>query len=159
MTNLLWGDCYNVRDLGGLPTIDGRRTRSHALIRSDILARLTSTGKQALLDYGISTVIDLRWPDEVAEEPSAFAVGTPQPGEPAYRILPVENRNAPDIEQIDSASSQAKSIRLPWTSASLNWPKLCGRWRMHPRVAFSSIATQAKTARGLSRPFCWGWSA
>lgn len=108
MTNLLWDACYNVRDLGGLPTIDGRRTRSHTLIRSDILARLTSTGKQALIDYGVATVIDLRWPDEVAGEPSAFAAGTPQPGEPVYRILPVENRNAPDIEQIDSASSQAK---------------------------------------------------
>lgn len=112
MANLLWDACYNVRDLGGLPTTDGRRTRSHALIRSDILARLTSTGKQALLDYGVATVIDLRWPDEVAGEPSAFALGTPQPGEPVYRILPVENRNSPDIEQIDSAPSQTEKYTL-----------------------------------------------
>ena len=66
MANLLWDACYNVRDLGGLPTTGGRRTRSHALIRSDILARLASAGKQALIDYGVATVIDLRWPGEVA---------------------------------------------------------------------------------------------
>jgi len=112
MANLLWDACYNVRDLGGLPTTGGRRTRSHALIRSDILARLASAGKQALIDYGVATVIDLRWPGEVAEEPSAFAMGRPQPGEPAYRILPVENRNSPDIEQIDSAPTQAEKYTL-----------------------------------------------
>jgi len=40
------------------------------VIRSDILSRLTETGQQALLDYGIKTIIDLRSPQEVEKEPS-----------------------------------------------------------------------------------------
>ncbi|WP_441245366.1 tyrosine-protein phosphatase [Kitasatospora sp. McL0602] len=55
-----WDGCLNVRDLGGLPTIDGRRTRPGAVVRADNLDRLTAEGRQALLRYGIRTVIDLR---------------------------------------------------------------------------------------------------
>ena len=38
---LTWPNCLNVRDLGGLPTSDGRQIGSGALIRSDNLSRLT----------------------------------------------------------------------------------------------------------------------
>jgi hypothetical protein len=40
-TRLTWPNCLNVRDLGGLPTSDGRQIGSGALIRSDNLSRLT----------------------------------------------------------------------------------------------------------------------
>jgi protein tyrosine/serine phosphatase len=33
---------------------------------------LTTEGRQALLDYGVRTIIDLRSPREVAEEPSVL---------------------------------------------------------------------------------------
>ncbi|RLT45363.1 MAG: tyrosine-protein phosphatase [Chloroflexi bacterium] len=112
MTKLLWDACYNVRDVGGMSTAFGRSIRSGVLVRSDLLSRLTPEGKQALLGYGISTVIDLRWPDEVAKDPSAFIPGTPKPGEPVYHILPVENRNSPVIGQIDNAASQAEGYCL-----------------------------------------------
>ncbi|WP_099900398.1 tyrosine-protein phosphatase [Streptomyces sp. TLI_171] len=59
-----WDGCLNVRDLGGLPTLDGRRTRSRAVVRADNLDRLTAEGQNALLDYGVRTVIDLRDPVE-----------------------------------------------------------------------------------------------
>ncbi len=60
----------NARDLGGYPTIDGRETRWRSLIRSDDLAQLTPAGLQALSSYGIETVVDLRWPEEVAASPT-----------------------------------------------------------------------------------------
>ena len=60
----------NARDLGGYPTIDGARTRWRSLIRSDDLAQLTLAGLQAFSRFGIETVVDLRWPDEVAESPT-----------------------------------------------------------------------------------------
>lgn len=60
----------NARDLGGYPTIDGSRTRWRSLIRSDDLAQLTLAGLQAFSRFGIETVVDLRWPDEVAESPT-----------------------------------------------------------------------------------------
>lgn len=58
----LEGAC-NVRDLGGLPTIDGRTTRQGVLLRSDNLQDLTPQDVKQLAD--ISTVIDLRTGAEV----------------------------------------------------------------------------------------------
>lgn len=46
---LNWANCYNTRDLGRLPTLDGYETKSHAIIHSDMLGRLTEHGQQALL--------------------------------------------------------------------------------------------------------------
>lgn len=57
---LAWDGCINVRDLGGLPTRDGRTTRWGAVVRSDTPARLTAVGWSALYDYGIRTIITLR---------------------------------------------------------------------------------------------------
>lgn len=74
--HLAWEACYNARDLGGLPTTDGQLTRPGAIVRTDMLARLTPTGCQALLDYGVRTVIDLRSPPEAAKEPDPLISGT-----------------------------------------------------------------------------------
>ena len=63
----------NARDLGGHPTVDGARTRRGSLLRADDLAQLTEQGLRALLDYGVETVLDLRWPEEIALEPSPVA--------------------------------------------------------------------------------------
>ena len=86
--HLAWQHCYNTRDLGGLPTLDGKETRWQAVIRSDILNRLTDEGLQALLDYGVKTVIDLRSPQEVAKEPSVIIEGHRCPLD--YLHLPLE---------------------------------------------------------------------
>jgi protein-tyrosine phosphatase len=67
---LSFPELLNARDLGGYPTVDGSRTRWRSLIRSDDLSQLTAAGLQALSSFGIETVVDLRWPDEVAESPS-----------------------------------------------------------------------------------------
>lgn len=83
---LHWPDCYNARDLGGLATEAGKTTRWQALMRSDIVNRLTEEGRQALLDYGVRTIIDLRSPLETAEEPSLLA----SDGGVSYLNLPLE---------------------------------------------------------------------
>jgi len=72
---LLWDACYNVRDLGGFATSDGRTTRWRAIVRSDNICRLTRHGRQALVRYGIRTVIDLRSPDELPLETDPFSRG------------------------------------------------------------------------------------
>ena len=59
----------NVRDLGGLPTEDGGETRTGAVIRSDNLGRLTADGWRALASHGVTRIVDLRWPEEVAGDP------------------------------------------------------------------------------------------
>jgi protein-tyrosine phosphatase len=57
---LTWDGCINVRDLGGLSTCDGRKTRWRAIIRGDSPGRLTEAGWSALYAYGIRTIITLR---------------------------------------------------------------------------------------------------
>jgi len=62
--DLDWEGCRNARDLGGLPTAGGARTRPRALVRADSLERLTARGWAALEAHGVRTVIDLRNDDE-----------------------------------------------------------------------------------------------
>jgi protein-tyrosine phosphatase len=69
---LRWNACYNVRDLGGLATADGTRTRRGALVRADSVGRLTEQGRAALEEYGIRTIIDLRFGVEMRDDPSPF---------------------------------------------------------------------------------------
>jgi len=64
---------YNLRDLGGYHTLDGRTTRWRTVFRSDSLHRLPLAAQTILLDYGVRTVIDLRRSDELHVAPNVFA--------------------------------------------------------------------------------------
>jgi len=68
----------NARDLGGCPTLDGERTRWRSLLRADDLAQLDAEGLRALADYGITTVVDLRWHEETERHPSPIPAALPQ---------------------------------------------------------------------------------
>jgi protein-tyrosine phosphatase len=63
----------NARDLGGHPTLDSSSTRWRSLVRSDDPVQLTAAGLDALAQYGIATVIDLRWAEEIAISPNPIA--------------------------------------------------------------------------------------
>ena len=63
---------YNIRDVGGYRTRDGRRTRWKTLLRADSLHRLTPASQRTLVDYGIRTVIDLRTTGEIERAPNVF---------------------------------------------------------------------------------------
>jgi protein tyrosine/serine phosphatase len=62
--HLAWAGCLNLRDLGGLRTVDGAQTRWGAVVRGDTPDRLTASGWSALQAYGIRTIVDLRNDDE-----------------------------------------------------------------------------------------------
>lgn len=56
----------NVRDVGGLPTVDGRVTRSGVLLRADNLQGLTPVDVARLTaELGVRTVLDLRTTGEL----------------------------------------------------------------------------------------------
>jgi protein-tyrosine phosphatase len=86
-----WPACRNTRDLGGL-TWSGGAVRWGALVRSDTTSMLTPTGQQALSDYGIRTVIDLRFPSELKTNPSPYnqAFTSPLDTRPDYVHCPLE---------------------------------------------------------------------
>ena len=70
---LTWDGCLNVRDLGGHLTETGRTTRFGAVVRADNIRRLTGTGWGSLVEYGVTTLVDLRSDDEVSSDPPATA--------------------------------------------------------------------------------------
>ena len=106
--HLNWEPCWNTRDLGGLPTTDGRQTRWRALIRSDHLDDLTPAGRRALLDYG--AIVDLRWPTELAAAGPAFPGG--RPGEPQYHNVPLDRHNPAADPLLAAAQSRAGAYRI-----------------------------------------------
>ncbi len=82
---------YNVRDIGGYATTDGRTTRWRTLIRADSPHRLAPGAQQELLDLGLRTIIDLRRPAEIAQYPNLLAAA------PGLRYLQISlDRVAPD---------------------------------------------------------------
>lgn len=109
---LKWPDCYNVRDLGGLPTADGKVTAWRAIVRSDIPARLTPAGRTALIDYGIRTIIDLREPDQVITEPSIFMERSDNPALPTYLNLQIETREPAVSALIRQAKDRAEVYQI-----------------------------------------------
>ncbi|MFD6175791.1 MULTISPECIES: tyrosine-protein phosphatase [unclassified Isoptericola] len=78
-----WSGCRNARDLGGLPTADGRRVREGALFRSGSHERLTATTVAAVRRGGVGRVVDLRGRTECGEQPSPFV------GESVYQNVPM----------------------------------------------------------------------
>jgi len=83
--DLDWDGCYNVRDLGGLTTVDGRVTRHGALVRADAPSGLTAAGWAAAVDHEVRTVIDLmevheRRPDGAQRPPGLTEVHVPLDG-------------------------------------------------------------------------------
>jgi protein-tyrosine phosphatase len=66
---LVWDGCANIRDLGGHPTEDGGTTAFGAVVRADSVRRLSDAGWAQLADYGIRTIVDLRFHDELAADP------------------------------------------------------------------------------------------
>jgi protein tyrosine/serine phosphatase len=69
--DLTWDGCLNVRDLGGHPVEGGGETQFGRIVRADKVGRLSKEGWQALVDYGIRTIIDLRTDEERAADPPA----------------------------------------------------------------------------------------
>jgi protein-tyrosine phosphatase len=68
MTALAWDGCLNVRDLGGLPTNDGRLTRLGRIVRADNVRFLSPAGWNALLEHNVRRIVDLRFERELARD-------------------------------------------------------------------------------------------
>ncbi|WFE41342.1 tyrosine-protein phosphatase [Micromonospora sp. WMMD998] len=68
----------NARDLGGLPTTDGRRVRAGRLVRAAALGRLTDEDLPVLGKLAPACVVDLRAAEEQAVAPPDRLVGAPR---------------------------------------------------------------------------------
>ena len=95
---LAWDGCLNVRDLGSLPTEDGARIVPGALVRGDNARRLSDAAWRAVVEHGVRTVIDLRFPEELAADP---------PG-----VLPIEVVHVSVLGRADPAYAHELDARL-----------------------------------------------
>lgn len=107
--HLRWDTCYNARDLGGHVTDDGATTRWGALVRADSVGRLNAQGRAALEAYGVRTIIDLRLPVEVRDEPSPFI----EHAAIATRYLPLD----PNDRLVSKAVIAHTATGLSYTAA------------------------------------------
>jgi hypothetical protein len=64
----------NLRDMGGYP-VNGSITIRKRVLRGDNPNRLTPESVQALIEYGLRTVIDLRHQDEANDPTNPFVPG------------------------------------------------------------------------------------
>lgn len=106
--NLVWPNCTNVRDLGGIAIGPDHRVRPRALVRSDNLDQLDSIGIAAVRSANVSRIVDLRSVWECQRFPSPFAhdpvwenVWLNDPAEPDESRLPLVEQycNALDRQQ------------------------------------------------------------
>ena len=105
--DLLWDGCLNVRDLGGLPTEDGGRTRFGSVIRADSVGLLSRDGWEAVAEAGVTRIVDLRQEFEAVDDPP--------------RDLPIEVVDVPIFENLDDqdwATVEALAAGAPTTAES-----------------------------------------
>jgi protein tyrosine/serine phosphatase len=98
----------NVRDLGGLPSDDGRRTAAGRLLRADNLQDLTPDDIHRLVDdIGVRTVVDLRTTVEVDKEGPGPLTAEPRVTLRHLSLYPESGR----MTDVDA------DVLLPWQTA------------------------------------------
>jgi len=116
VTSTLWislKGAVNVRDVGGLPTRDGRRVRSGKLIRSDNLQDLTDADVRMLVErQRVATVVDLRTQVEVDSEGPSPLAGDPRVTVHHLSLFPEAGHNT-DVTAADNDGP----VVLPWQNA------------------------------------------
>jgi hypothetical protein len=117
--SLRWEGCFNARDLGGMPTSDGRVTLHRAVVRSDQLCHLTPAGWSALYDYGIRTVVDLQEDDSSRTDRSARPAGL------TTIHLPLEDRTAAEFWDRWGASTGLYATPLYYRPFLDRFPERC----------------------------------
>jgi protein tyrosine/serine phosphatase len=110
-----WEGALNARDTGGLPTADGRRIRPGALARSDVLTRLTPSGRRALVDHGVRTIIDVRTRQEIERDVDYPFRDSPTEADPAY----INVSFVVDLDEEQTARLHA-TLRSAWHLGELN---------------------------------------
>lgn len=98
--------CFNFRDLGGHATADGRVVRHGLVFRSGSLHRMTESDRAEFRRLGVTTVVDLRRPDEVARDPPPIGIA-------AVKHLPLEIDAPPGPLQAPSPPRTPEPAQAP----------------------------------------------
>ncbi len=104
----------NVRDLGGLPTVDGRAVQPRRLIRADSLQTLSAADVRNLVDdLDVRSVADLRSSVEVDAEGPGPLTREPQVAIHHLSLFPEAGLNTDAVADDDEDDAP---VVLPWQS-------------------------------------------
>ena len=105
---------FNIRDLGGIATSDGRRIAPGRLYRSASLHEMTDTDRSAFERLGIGTVIDLRSHWERGRQPYSLE-GARMVNAP----LVTDERMAAIVARFDGGTLTSDEVEDWWTFAGV----------------------------------------
>ncbi len=118
----------NARDLGGLPTTDGRTVRPGLLLRSGELAGITEPDAQTLSQYPLRTVVDFRTDLEREQKPD--------------RVLPdVQYVHCPIVQQAAAGLTREEHAD-PYAAVVAHAKAMAGRERAFMCELYRSLVTQ-----------------
>jgi protein-tyrosine phosphatase len=126
-----WDGCLNVRDLGGHPTEDGGVTRFGRVVRADSIRQLTDSGWKAALDHGIRTAVDLRFRQELDDDP---------PGELPIDVVHLSLLGEPDEERWRELDRRAAELDDPAEATRFVYLEMLEHHGPQFAAAFAAIA-------------------
>ncbi|MEG3615605.1 tyrosine-protein phosphatase [Isoptericola haloaureus] len=138
MRELDWTGCPNVRDLGGLPTSLSATgaTLTGRIARGPRRELLTESGWSAARDWGLTTVVDLRCPDEVG----------PRTGDPVVRPAVTESVTVLLAPTEDHADAEFRRTCFPILDSPAYWSH---NWRILPHLVRSALEAIADARPGV----------
>ena len=112
----------NVRDLGGLPSVDGRQTVEGRLLRADNLQDLSPADVAKLVrDIGVTTVVDLRSSAELKSEGPAPLDAVPGVTHAHHPVLP-------ELGSATDAVAEALLTRIDMDRSRFPADPTCGHY-------------------------------
>ena len=113
----------NARDLGGLPTVDGRKVRTGLLLRSGELAGITDADAHTLSQYPLRTVIDFRTDLEREQKPDRVLAGV------RYIHCPIVQQAAAGLTREEQADPYGAVVAHAKTMAGKERAFMCELYR------------------------------
>ena len=104
---------------------DGHRVRWGALVRSDLPTRLTDTGRQTLVAHGIRTILDLRFPGEIARDWDAYPFQDDAGrASVSYVNVPFNHGRDPELDEQVHAAYRSATSRQELNRHDIDWNQI-----------------------------------
>ena len=111
---------YNIRDLGGIPTKDGRATKFGVFVRSEAPYRTSRSDIEFLLNYGVKSTMDLRSGSEIDERPSSLSTLVPYYTKSLFRESVSISNDVPKTRRKPKFKKKEKEYGIDWEEEYIN---------------------------------------